>query len=88
MRDGLIQQDPWGFVYKAKVNNLMKNYMMYLQDKHCFKTVTLNVILTNDELYKINPKSEIKKVFEMLRWQITAGMVILNFAPQVIEEVK
>lgn len=30
MRYGQIQQEPWGTVYKAIVNKVMKNHMMYL----------------------------------------------------------
>lgn len=56
MRDGHNQKEPWGMVYKVNVNKVMKNRTIYLQNKHCYKTATLNVFLTKVELYKLNSK--------------------------------
>lgn len=35
MNDCQIQKDAWEVVHKTYVNRVLKNRMMYLEDKHC-----------------------------------------------------
>lgn len=87
MRDGQIQKEPWGVVYKAIVNKVMKNRMMYLQDTHCYKTSTLNGILMKVELCKMNAENEIKCLYDILRWQISLQTIVMTYIPQVLEGI-
>lgn len=57
-----IQKDPWGIVYKVYEDHEVKNYMMYLQDGHYYKSATLIEILAEAEMCKVNSKSNIKCV--------------------------
>lgn len=60
--------------YKANVNKVLKNLTMYLQDKHCYKTTTLNETLAS--------------VSNMLKWWITVYTMVFSFPPQVSDEIK
>lgn len=62
IQDGLIQKDPWGIVYKVHENHIVKNYMMFLQDKHCYKSITVTEILTKTDICKMNSNDDLKCV--------------------------
>lgn len=88
MRDGFIQKQLWGVVYKVDENRIVKNYMMFLQDKHCFRSTTLIGILTMAEILYVNKKIGIKCVSNMLRCWMIILIMLLGVIPQVFGEVK
>lgn len=67
LRDGLIQKDPSGIVYKVHEYRKVLNKIMFLKDIHCFKSNTLTRILTRAEMCKENSKYHLKCVSDMLR---------------------
>lgn len=88
IKDGFIKKKPWGVVYKVHENRIMKNRMMYLQDKHCYKSSTLTVILTKTKMYKLNTKDDINCVSDMHIWWMTTRIVILGMIHEVFEEAR
>lgn len=67
LRDGSIQKEPWIVVYKVHENRVVKIYMLFLQDKHCYKPVPLIGILTKAKICNIYSISDMKCVLDMLQ---------------------
>lgn len=83
-----IQKEPWGIVYKVHKNCEVKNYMMNLQDKHCYKSNTLTRILIKAQICKMNLKDDIKCAKDMIRLWITFRIIILDSSSIWREQVK
>lgn len=45
MQYSYIQKEPCGIVYKVHENRELKNNMMFLQDKHCYRKEVLSGML-------------------------------------------
>lgn len=57
IREGLIQKEPWGIVYKVLEEGIVRNKMLYLNDKHCYNFDCLNSVLSRSEMCKANAKN-------------------------------
>lgn len=60
--------------------------MFYMQDKHSYKTGTLNDIHSKAELCRTNSKNEVKLLSDILKWWIITQTILLGCGPQIFAE--
>ena len=82
---GFIERDRWGVIYKTKEDEILKNYMLFLRDKHMYSIDSLNRTLRRVEAYKSNSVADMKCISDMLNWWIVVRRTLLKTIPKVFE---